>query len=105
MSKAIKLESPLECQSCIILIGPEQMERTGYQVGEFIICGWCNDKLHQKGHIELDGRSSVTSGGATCRWLYPDGSTKLMRVKLTKEGVVATPVEEPKHQMVKQAKA
>lgn len=75
-------EKQLKCQSCGICIGPDFMEPFLYPVGDFTICGWCLGKLRAHGHTELDGRRPIKGQGTVCRWLYPDGSVKLMRVIL-----------------------
>jgi len=77
-------ENQLKCQSCAICIGPGFMETLPYRVGEFTICGWCLGKLHT-GHIELDGRRLTKNQGTVCRWLYPDGTTRTMRLLLETE--------------------
>lgn len=68
------------CQSCGICIGLALIESWAYQVGKFRICGWCLGNLTKHGHIELDGRQGIRGKGTVCRWLYPDGSVKPMRV-------------------------
>lgn len=73
------------CQSCGICIGEGFMEAFPYQIGGFTICGWCGGKLRARGHIELDDRRHVKGQGTLCRWLYPDGTTRTMRVLLTRE--------------------
>lgn len=61
----------VQCQSCGIQIGPDFMETVAYKVGDFKICGWCRSKLAERGHIKVDDRRN---------WLYPDGTTKPMKV-------------------------
>ena len=75
----------LKCQSCAICIGPEFMETYSYQVGNFTICGWCQSKLSARGYIELDSRRRIKDQGTVCHWLYPDGTTRAMRLLLKKE--------------------
>lgn len=69
-----------KCHSCAILIGPDFMERVAYAVGKFRICGYCWGELAKHGHIELDGHKPIRGLGTVCRWLYPDGSVKPMRI-------------------------
>jgi len=87
----------MQCDSCGIQIGPDYMEKTPYQIGKCSICGWCYGNLRDKGHVELDGRKRVADKGTICLWLYPDGSTKLMRVVTVKKppNVLFVPLNEP----------
>jgi len=93
-----KLKRVQQCQSWGIQIGPDYMEKTAYKVGKYRICGWCRAKLLQHGHIELDGRRPVLGKGIVCRWLYPDGSVKQVRVVAVKEpepDVIFVPLNQP----------
>jgi len=87
----------MQCDSCGIQIGPDYMEKTAYHVGKYSICGWCYDNLRDKGHVELDGRKRVAGQGMVCNWLYPDGSTKPMKIIATKDppDIFFAPLNEP----------
>jgi len=84
----------LKCNSCAILIGPKHIETTPYHVGNYVICGWCYQKLQAKGRVELDGRRQVRDIGTVCRFLYPDGTVKPMKLVLDYEARFL-PLEEP----------
>ena len=74
-TKTITKPEPEKCFSCGILIGQDFMERSAYQVGKFRICGHCIETMNKSGHVEIGSRH-----GSLCRWLYPDGSEKLMKL-------------------------
>ena len=70
----------MRCGSCTIHIGSEFIEQQGYRYGGIIICGRCKDMMIKHGHIRLDGGTDNRF-----RWLYPDGSTKQVKLYLKPE--------------------
>ena len=88
-----------QCHSCGILIGREYIEKKPYRVGRFILCGQCRQILEKQGHVELDGRHPVKGIGEVCSWLYPDGSTRKMRIRL-KPRIAFIPLDQAKEEAI-----
>jgi hypothetical protein len=73
-----------ECEACL--------EKEVKTVGNWKICGRCFHYLTTVGHIELEGRRPYEN---TCLWLYPDGTTREMKLLLTKEDCTFIPYDQP----------
>ena len=82
------------CDSCCIQIGPQYLEKVPYHIGEYCLCAWCLKNLISKGYVELE-RRPVKGHGTVCKWLYLDGTTKYMRLILTKMNAYFIPIEIP----------
>jgi len=68
-----------QCKTCRICTGAEFIEKLLYPVGEYKICGWCNNHLRNEGRLEVGYEKGIW-GKETALYLHPNGTLEREKV-------------------------